>query len=164
MKNADSASACDMLDLESCLFSDQHSIALAIGFTCSSIAYGQTASEHPSLLSVPSAATLIAQTNVNQVRGFAEMAATTTGRKAMEAGRQNDSSGVDRLYRGAQPYADIVGYFDTELTQSGVQTIARTKTATATAWTVRKKVGTIANVVVRNTTPATFELEESTGE
>jgi hypothetical protein len=54
-----------------------------------------------------------------------------------------------------------VAVFDQEFKQSGYQMPARVETPSATAWTVRRRDGTVANAVVRKTSPTTIELTEA---
>lgn len=113
-----------------------------------------------SLVPIPAGATLIAKTTVERLRGFAEMNSTDQGRKALSS-QPIDTNGTDRVYQSGRSYGDTVAFFDDALTRDGFHVFARTVTNTATAWATRKPRHTVANVIVRDTSPVTFEIEEA---
>ncbi len=107
-----------------------------------------------SLVQVPPNAKLIGTSEVDEIRQFPEQKAG----KPME--RIVGVSAIDRVYEVQKPYADVVKFFDTQFQQKGYQQTSRAVTPTATSWTVRRPDGNVANVIVRNTSPATVETVE----
>ncbi|MDB4967777.1 MAG: hypothetical protein JWN44_3466 [Myxococcales bacterium] len=112
------------------------------------------------LIQPPPGAKLIGNSAVDEIRAFPE-----TGIKASLKGRPEKEKivgieGVDRVFQTDRSFGDTVGYFDQQFKQAGYQTMTRVEAPSATAWTIKRPDGTIANAVVRNTTPTTFELAE----
>ena len=64
----------------------------------------------------------------------------------------------DQLYQTARSYKDMVAYFDRQF--RGFIVLVRRATQTSTAWHVERPDGKRATIVVRNTTPTSFEIIE----
>jgi len=64
----------------------------------------------------------------------------------------------DQLYQTGRSYKDTVAYFDRQF--RGFKLIVRGATQTSTAWHVERLDGKPATLVVRNTTPTSFEVIE----
>jgi hypothetical protein len=125
-------------------------------------AWAQPSKREAALVRVPAGALAIAATTLDELRAFPEMAGTSAGREFSRAQKVIDVEGLDTLYQTEKSYDDTVSFFDTELKMRGFKILARTVTATATAWSVRRPDRTMANIVVRATTPlTTFEIAES---
>jgi hypothetical protein len=65
----------------------------------------------------------------------------------------------DQLYQTLRSYRDTVVYFDQQFRRMNV--IARSATQTSTAWHIQWPDGKPATLVVRNTTPTSFEVIEA---
>jgi hypothetical protein len=114
----------------------------------------------PSLIKPPPDTKLLGTSTVDEIRAFPEM-----GIKGLLTGKPEKAkivgvTGVDRIFQTNGSFADTVSYFDGQFKQSGYQVTARLETPSATVWTVKRPDGTVANAVVRNTKPTTFELTE----
>ncbi len=112
------------------------------------------------LIKPPPNAKLIGTSVLDEIRAFPEMGlkGLVTGKPAKE--RVVGVTGVDRLFQTDQSYADTVSHFENQFKQGGYKVEAKVESPSATAWTVRRPDGTIADAVVRNTTPTTVELAE----
>ena len=64
----------------------------------------------------------------------------------------------DQLYQTARSYKDMDAYFDRQF--RGFIVLVRHATQTSTAWHVERPDGKRATIVVRNTTPTSFEIIE----
>jgi hypothetical protein len=113
------------------------------------------------MLQVPPSAKLIGESQVDEIREFPEMKGRA---KSENIERVVGVSATDRLYQTTKSYSDTVSFFDREFSKSGYQQRARVVTPSATAWTVQRPDGSLANAVVRNTKPITIETVEVTGE
>ena len=67
---------------------------------------------------------------------------------------------ADQLYQTARPYKDTIAYFDQQFRDKGFRVIVRNATQTSTAWHITRPDGRPATLVVRNTTPTSFEVIE----
>jgi hypothetical protein len=115
----------------------------------------------PPPLPLPPGATPVAETTIDELRAFPEMLATSEGQKAADAHRLVGEAGVDRLYQTTGRYQEAVQFYDQRLKMPEFRLAARTETPMSTAWAVQRK-DVRANIVVRNTSPTTIEIEEAT--
>lgn len=111
-------------------------------------------------IQMPAHATLVAQSQVSEVRAFPEVIATSEGRTVAQSER-SFAQAVDRLYEVPLAYEESVRFFDEQFKKPKTRVLARTVTTTATAWTLRRSDNTIAHAVVRNTSPTTVEVSEA---
>jgi hypothetical protein len=119
-----------------------------------------TASEDQSLIKPPPNAKLLGTSVVDEIRSFPEIGpkGTATGNPTKE--KIVGITGVDRLFQTDRSFGDTVSYFDNQFKQSGYHIQARVETPSATAWTVKRPDGSVADAVVRNTNPTTVEIAE----
>ena len=110
-------------------------------------------------IQMPPHSTLVAQSQVNEIRAFPEVISTSEGRSIAQSER-SFAQAVDRLYDVPMSYDESVGFFDDQFKKTKTRVLARTVTTTATAWTLRRPDNTVAHAVVRNTTPTTVEVSE----
>jgi hypothetical protein len=111
------------------------------------------------LIKVPPSAVPVGKSVVDEVRAFPEMG---KGQSKAQMEKIVGVEGVDRVFQTDRPFADTVAFFDQQFKQPGFKQLARVETQSATAWTVKRPDGTVANAVVRNTKPTTLELAEAT--
>jgi hypothetical protein len=108
----------------------------------------------------PAGAFLVGKSEVTELRAFPEMAATAEGR-AHVAAHGGPTHASDAVYQSPMSYDETVRFFDQQLAKKQLRVVARTVTETATAWTIERGDATIANVIVRTTTPrTTFEIAQ----
>lgn len=117
-------------------------------------------SDESALIKVPANATLVGKSMIDEIRAFPEM--SKSGKQKPQMEKIVGIEGIDRVYQVDRSFADTVSFFDTQVKQQGFQSLARVETPSATAWTVKRPDGSVANVVVRNTNPTTFEIAEAT--
>ena len=114
-----------------------------------------------SLIQPPPGARIVGSSLVDEIRAVPEL---TTARAAAAVTPAKEKlvgvEGIDRLFESDGSFADTVAYFDAQFKQPGYRRLARVESPSATAWTVRRPDGSVADAVVRNTTPTTFELTE----
>jgi hypothetical protein len=122
-------------------------------------AMGQSSSDEAGLIKVPPNATLLGKSVVDEIRAFPEM--SKSGKSKPMAEKIVGIEGVDRVFSVDRSFADTVSYFDQQFKQGGFQQLARVETPSATAWTLKRPDGTVANTVVRNTQPTTVEIAEA---
>jgi hypothetical protein len=119
-----------------------------------------------SLIKPPPDATMIGSAVIDEIRAFPEMSGKSGGGGAKakaQAAKIVNVQGIDRTFETRRPFADAVAYFDQQFKQTGYEVMARVDSPSATAWTVKRPDGTVANAVVRNTKPTTIELAEVSG-
>lgn len=121
-----------------------------------------------SLIQPPPDAKLVGRSVVDEIRAFPELG---SGMKTLSAKPHKEKlvgvAGIDRVFTTDRSFGDTVSYFDQKFKATGYKIDARVETPSSTAWTVKRPDGTVANAVVRNTTPTTIELNEvasATGE
>lgn len=108
-----------------------------------------------------SGAVIIGRSDVNEIRAFPEMAATAEGRATAVSHPVLSMHATDAVYQSPLGYDDTVRYFDDQFAHKKLRVIARTVTETSTAWTVQRPDATVANIIVRTTTPrVTFEIAQ----
>ena len=73
---------------------------------------------------------------------------------------QTNVEATDQLYQTGRSYKDAVAYFDQEFRGKGFSVVVRNATQTSTAWHIARPDGKPATLVVRNTTPTSFEVIE----
>lgn len=113
------------------------------------------------MLDVMPGAVLVGRSDVDDVHAFPEMAATAEGRAVAREAPMVQRHARDSVYESPLPYDATVRYFDDQLTRRRMRVMARTVTAAATAWTVRRPDGTVANIIARTTQPkTTFEISQ----
>jgi hypothetical protein len=119
-----------------------------------------TSSDDQSLIKPPPDAKVVGMSVIDEIRAFPEMGlkGALTGKPSKE--KIVGVSGVDRLFQTDRSFADTVSYFDNQFKQGGYKIEARVETPSATAWTVKRPDGTVADAVVRNTRPTTIEIAE----
>lgn len=128
--------------------------------TMGALLTGATAQAQPGI-EVMTGAMLIGQSDVNDVRAFPEMAVTAEGRAAATSRLGLAVHARDAVYESPLSYADTVRYFDEQLARRRLRVVARTVTEAATAWAVQRSDATVANIIVRTTTPkTTFEIAQ----
>jgi hypothetical protein len=110
----------------------------------------------PQAISIPPGAKLLGSTRATEIREFPEVQSQKKNKNPV-AGLVGVSS-VDNVYQIDRSFNDMVKFFDQQFKKGGTQVVERTITPTATAWMVRLPAGNLANVIVRNTQPVTFEL------
>lgn len=115
-------------------------------------------SSESALIKIPPGAVPVGKSVVDEVRAFPEM---NKGQQKAQTEKIVGVEGVDRVFQIDRPFADTVAFFDQQFKQSGFKQLARVETQSSTAWTVKRPDGTVANAVVRNTKPTTFELTEA---
>jgi hypothetical protein len=71
-----------------------------------------------------------------------------------------DVEATDQLYQTGRCYKDTVAYFDQQFRGKGFSMIVRNATQTSTAWHITRHDNRPATLVVRNTTPTSFEVIE----
>jgi hypothetical protein len=113
-----------------------------------------------SLIPPPAGAKLLGHSVVDEIRAFPEMGIKALLKGKPEKEKIVDVQGIDRVFQTDRSFGDTVAYFDQQFKQGGYETMARVEAPSATAWTIKRPDGTVANVIVRNTTPTTFELAE----
>ncbi len=125
------------------------------------LAFGAPSSgQHaPSVVQMPPKVSLVGESEVDEIRQFPEL--QRQGTNKMEKEKTVGVAAIDRVYSTRQDYNDTVGFFDRQFGQTGYQTLARTVTPSATAWSVRRPDGGVANAIVRNTSPTTIETIEA---
>lgn len=109
-------------------------------------------------LGVPPKALLIGKSGLDQIRELPELQEKTSDKIVRRVG----VSAIDQLYESDRSYAETVIFFEKQFTKENVQTLKKNITNTSTAWTVRRPDNALIDVVVRNTTPPTFEVIEAT--
>ncbi len=117
------------------------------------------------LIQPPPDARLVGSSTVDEIRAFPELysrSPAVDGQPAKE--KLVGVEGVDRVFETHRSYAATVAYFDARFRRGGYRTQARVETATATAWSVKRPDGTVAQAAVRDTTPTSIELTEVTTE
>jgi hypothetical protein len=112
---------------------------------------------------VPGGASLEDSATAAEFQAFPEevQAAKRTGKQVEHAMM---ASATDRTYRTNQSYSDVVGFYDRALQGSGYTVEHRGSTAESTSWRLRCPDGTYGRVIVRKTTPTTFEVVTAEGE
>jgi hypothetical protein len=123
-------------------------------------AAARAADDSSVLIKAPPQATLIGTSKIDEIRAFPEMSGKQ-GKDKPALERIVDVTGVDRLFQSDRSFADTVSFFDQQFKQASYQVMARVETPSATAWTLKRPDGTVANCVVRNTSPATIEIAEA---
>jgi len=109
------------------------------------------------LIAPPPGARLVGTVIVDEVRAFPELG---QGMKTLQRETAVGVAGIDRIYEVDRSFADTVSYFDSQFKAAGTSILARVATRSSTAWKVKRPDGNVANAVVRNTSPTTFELTE----
>ncbi|HXU68728.1 MAG TPA: hypothetical protein VN947_05340 [Polyangia bacterium] len=110
------------------------------------------------LIAAPADARLVGSATIDEIRAFPELG---RGMKTLPTrATAARVAGVDRIFEIDRPFADTVAWFDQAFTGGGQHIVSRVATPSATAWSVERPDGTVANAVVRNTTPTTIELAE----
>ena len=122
------------------------------------ILLGSTAFAGPAVrVDAPAGAFLVGKSDVSELRAFPEMAATAEGRASAA------SHAASVAYQSPLSYDETVRFFDDQFAKKHLRVIARTVTETSTAWTVDRGDSTMANVIVRTTTPkVTLEIAQLT--
>ncbi len=115
-----------------------------IGIPVTAMPIGQPGSP----IAIPAGASLISSTKVTEVHSFAE--------DPSDEGLTVD--GLAGAYQTMQSYGDTVSFFDRSLTKAGFHVSSRAAMEQATVWSVRCPGGEHAHVLVRDTTPTTFEV------
>ena len=114
------------------------------------------------LIAPPASARLVGTSIIDEIRSFPELGA---GMKMLPTREQKETlvgvSGVDRLFETDASFGDTVAYFDELFEHGGQHIVSRAASSSATAWSVEEPDGSVANAVVRNTTPTTIELAET---
>jgi hypothetical protein len=110
----------------------------------------------------PVGAILFGQSELNELRVFPEMAATTEGRAVASARPLVGTRAIDAVYQSPSRYEDTVRFFDEQFAKKKVRVLARTVTETSTSWTVERGDATTANIIVRATAPhITVEIAQA---
>jgi hypothetical protein len=113
------------------------------------------------LIKPPLDATLVGTSVVDEIRAFPEMGGRAANKEEAQAEKMLGVQGIDRMFQTNRSFGDTVLYFDQQFKLPGYQVMARVDTPSATAWTVRRPDGGVANAVVRNTSPTTLEIVEA---
>jgi len=118
--------------------------------------------KEPPLIEPPAGAKLVGSALVDEIRAFPELSAHNGAAQQTSPAKEKivGVEGIDRVFEIDRPFGDTVASLDTEFKQSGFRRLARVETPSATAWSVKRPDGSVANAVVRNTTPTTIELTE----
>lgn len=116
------------------------------------------------MIRTPPGAQLVGAAEVDEIRALPEMSGTREGKQRAQAAKVVGVKAVDRVYTTDKGYQDMVKFFDDQFKSTGAVTQARIVTPSSTAWTIQKPDGKLANLVVRNTKPTSFELVEVAGE
>jgi hypothetical protein len=112
------------------------------------------------MIKVPADAKLVGQAEVAEIRTLPELTQGAEAARKPQAAKVLGVKALDKVYHINKGYQEVVAHFDQQFKQSGYESQARVTTPNSTAWTVQKPDGTIANVVVRNTRPTSFEVIE----
>jgi len=110
----------------------------------------------PQPIAIPPGAKLLGTTHATEIREFPEVQAQKKNKTPVEG--LIGVTAVDNVYQIDRSFSDTVKFFDQQAKRSGAQVLERTVTPTATAWMVRMPSGNVANALVRNTQPVTFEV------
>jgi len=116
------------------------------------------AQEQPAMINPPPNAKLLGSSEIAEIRALPEMGLKAKGKP--QAATVVGIDGIDRIFETEKSFADTVSFFDQQFKQPGYEIVARVETPSATAWTVKRTDGTIANAAVRNTKPTSFEIAE----
>ena len=117
----------------------------------------QESSDQAALIKPPPDSKLVGSSVLDEIRAFPEMGKGGRPQAAKVVGVQ----GIDRVFQTKRKFSDTVSYFDRQFKQAGYKILARVETPSAVAWTVQRPDGTVANAVVRDTKPTTFEIAEA---
>lgn len=126
------------------------------------LAAGAIAIASPAVrVEAPAGSFLVGKSEVSELRAFPEMAATAEGRAHAASQAVLASHAIDAVYQSPFAYDETVRFFDDQFAKKHLRVVARTVTETSTAWTVDRGDSTMANVIVRTTTPrTTFEIAQ----
>jgi hypothetical protein len=106
---------------------------------------------------LPPGAKFVASAELDRMHAFPEQKGKMPFTQAVAG-----LNAVDRVYLIDRPYANVIGFFDRQVTEPGILELARDTTRTATAWAMILPHGRVANVIVRNTQPTTIEIVSAT--
>ena len=102
-------------------------------------------------IAIPSDSMLAGAAPANEIRVVPELP---------DVLRQTGVEGSDQLYQTAKSYKDTVAFFDQQFRGKGWSVVVKNATQTSTAWHIGRPDGKPATIVVRNTTPTSFEVIE----
>jgi hypothetical protein len=121
---------------------------------------GQMAQQgEAALLKTPPSSVLIGTAIVDEIRAFPEMSGKGQARdKKVE--KLVGIEGIDRVFQTDKSMNETAMFFDQQFKQTGHEVLGRVESTHALSWTVKRPDGTVANIVVRNTRPTTFEIVE----
>jgi len=125
---------------------------LLVTLALSTIAAGVAIADEPP---VPGGAALRGTVETDSIREVPELKGARINRM-----RDESLSGVrvlDQTWQSDDGYADTVRFYDRAV--AGSLVIEREQADTTTGWLVRLADGTVASITVRNTRPATIEIQ-----